>query len=137
MKTVNPHLMGCIFNPFAGLADDDDAVEKYRDLNPNDQNAVREVIRELSVPYVQNLRERVKIRVKLSCQYFLSTEQPDRLFRGLFEGSLPPFDAPDDARSIFIWAWNECFPGESYVLANPKDYTEVFDVDETWRVFIE
>lgn len=137
MKTVNPYLMGCIFNPFAGLADDDDAVEKYRDVNPNDQNAVRGVIRELSVPYVQTLRESVKIRVKLSCQYFLSTEQPDSLFRGLFEGSLPPFDAPDDARALFIWAWNECFPGESYVLANPEEYTEVFDVDETWRAFIE
>jgi len=137
MKTVNPHLMGCIFNPFSGLADDDDAVEKYWDLDPNDEAAVRIVIRELSVPYVQQLRENVKTRIKLSCQYFLSTEQPAELFRGLFEGRLPPFYAPNEPRSIFIWAWNECFPGESYILANPEDYTEVFDVDETWRAFIE
>lgn len=137
MKTVNPYLMGCIFDEVKGLADDDDAYEIYRDLDPNDEAAVRGVIRELVVPDVQKWPKHFRERVKLSCQYFLSTEHPDKLFRGLFEGSMPPFDAPDDARSIFIWAWNECFPGESYVLANPEDYTEVFDVDETWKVFIE
>jgi len=131
MKTVNPYFLHELLAPLAGLADDDHAVETYRELNPNDANQVRGVIRRDLVPHFHALDERAKKRARLALSYYLSKNSAD--FTRVFESSLPPFDPPDDARMFFVWLWEELFPSESFELSDLEAFREVPDIHEPNR----
>jgi hypothetical protein len=137
MNTVNPYFLHTLLEPITGLADDDDAVIQYRSLDPNDEGSVRQVIRELIVPHARSMPDKLCERVKLAYRYYLSKElsaENDVRFDRVFDSILPPFDAPDDPRQFFIWIWEECFPGESYGLADLENYTENPDINEPMRI---
>lgn len=129
--TVNPWYLHVLMDPLAGLADNDDAVLKYRSLDPNSEVAVRLVIRELICPYLTGINALCLSRVKLAMRYFSAT--PNFPWDRLYESDLPPFDPPDDPRDFFVWVWNECFPGESIAIDNLDDYEVVRDLDEVNR----
>lgn len=133
MRTVNPYFLHSLLAPLAGLADDDEAIIRYRDFNPNDEPSVRQVIRELLVPHARTLSGAVRDRVKLAFRYYLTKElSPERDVRldRVYYSILPPFDAPDDPRQFFLWVWEECFPGEKCHLNDLDNYTEVRDINE-------
>lgn len=132
MKKVNPFFLHTLLEPITGLADDDDAVSLYSQLDPNDVDAMRKIIRNLIVPHCQELSKTVFERVKLAFQYYLS--KPNSNFGRVFSSNLPPFYAPDDPRLFFIWIWEECFPGESYRIEDLDMYVEDPDINEPLRL---
>lgn len=112
MKSIiNPSAVTNIFNPILG--DRDEMYEKYGQIDSNNEQEVKNVIREEILPYLNELNERSQNSMKLSLRYALSLPSGVR-WRSMFEGSLPPFNAPDDAMLLFLWAWEEWCPGEDY-----------------------
>ena len=131
MNSVNPYFLHTLVEPFTGLADDDDAVRAYVDLDPNDEPMVRAIIRKTIVPHAASLSVDAVERVKLSYRYYLS--KPDSDFDRVFYSNLPPFNAPDDPRKLFLWIWEECFPGQDFLLPSLDQYFENRDIEEPMR----
>ncbi|MDR2981212.1 MAG: hypothetical protein LBV12_03080 [Puniceicoccales bacterium] len=135
MKTVNPYFLHVLLDPLTGLADDEDAVEKFATLNPDDQHEVRTVIREMLTPNFENLPSQTQKRCKQALAYYLS--KPDANFGRVYEACLPPFDPPKDPRDFFVWIWSELFPGEIYEEHASELYCEVPDIEEPGRIALE
>ena len=131
LTTVNPYFLHDLIGPLSGRADDDDAVDKFSTLDPNNERDVRDVIRQMIVSYAKELSTRRRQRIRLAYQYYLS--KPAVNFERVFESILPPFDPPTDPRLFFIWVWEECFPGDSYELTQLNDFVEKPDANETWQ----
>ncbi len=121
-----------MLGPLVGLADDDDAVERYRYVDPNEEAELRKIIRRELVPYYRRWDEKSQEAAKLALRYVLSFH-PDRL-GDVFDSVLPPFDAPDDAALFFEWLWDELFPSEDYRLDDPSAYRVREDVNATNRI---
>ena len=132
MKNVNPHFLHTLLAPLVGLADDDDAVAAYASLQPNCEQGVRHVIREVIVPHSLTLSSRAIEKIKLAYRFYLST--PGQKWDRVFDSVLLPFYAPDDVRSFFVWVWEECFPGESYNLPDLESYIVNPDINEPLTV---
>jgi hypothetical protein len=120
MKTVNPQFIADLLGPLGGGADDDEETEKYLPVDPNDEAAMRAIIREELVPEYPRLRPEFQRQAKLALAWALSFNRP-RLRRS-FNSMLLPFDHPDDPALFFEWLWDELFPGEDYHLSNPDEY---------------
>ena len=107
---VNPTNIVTIFEPLCSYYDGID--EAYGIIDSNDENAVKEIIRKIIIP--DNLCELPKsqAKTKFALQYALSLP-PDRVqWKYMFE--LSPFCPPNEARLLFVWVWEEWFPGEDY-----------------------
>ncbi|GEB30421.1 MULTISPECIES: hypothetical protein [Brevibacillus] len=131
MKVVNPHFLSVFLVPITGLADADEAIEHYKNIELLTEEQYKEVIRETLVEYFQNLEEDVKRKSKLALSYCLTKPTVD--FESVFESLLPPFDLPPNARDFFLWLWEELFIGESYELADAESYKVVADMYEPLR----
>ena len=131
MNTVNPYFLHTLLEPLSGLADDDDAVQAYANLDSNDETQMRAIIREMIVPLALSLSTGAKERVKLAYQFYLS--KPDAKWDRVFYSTLPPFDAPNDPRQFFVWIWDECFSGEDFHLADLSKFIENRDINEPMR----
>ncbi|MEO3943963.1 hypothetical protein [Gorillibacterium sp. CAU 1737] len=131
MVSVNPYFISDLLSPITGLADDDEAVEKYRDIDTSVDNHYREIIRLEIKTYYDCLSNENKEKVKGALNYYLSTSEID--FERVFESCLPPFDPPKDARNFFIWVWEELFEGENYKITNKAEYVINSDVNEPNR----
>lgn len=131
MKSVNPYFLRELLTPLTGLADDDLAVESFRDLAPNDTEGVCAVIRRFLVPHYERLSPTARDKAKLALGYYLSKPRTD--FSRVFNSCLLPFPPPDDARLFFLWLWQELFPSESYELSNSETFREVPDIHEPNR----
>ena len=132
MKTVNPYFLHRLLDPLSGLADDDESVEKYATLDPNDEESVRQVIRHLLVPHFRSLSADCVVRIRLAYQYYLTKESSN--FERVYESILPPFDPPNDPRMFFVWVWEECFPGEAFELEDVSDIVESPDINEPLEI---
>jgi hypothetical protein len=133
MRTVNPNFLETPLDPLIGGADIDELCAAYSALDPNDETAVRAMIRELLVPYVLSLNKAIHERIRLAYQYYLS--KPDSNFRDLFLPLMLPFGIPHDPRRFIQWVWEECFPGEDYRLSNLDDIVINDDIDEWQRLW--
>ena len=131
MNKVNPYFLHTLLEPLTGLADDDDAVLRYRGLDPNSDQQVRAIIRETIVPHAKSLSAKATDKVRLAYKYYLS--KVDSKFDRVFYSNLLPFDAPDDPRRFFLWVWEECFPIEDYLMESLDEYVENADVNEPLR----
>lgn len=132
MKTVNPYFLHTLLEPLTGLADDDDAMEEYSGFDSNNEQSVRQVIRELIVPHAKSLSSRCLERVRIAYRYYLSKPSPN--FERVFESVLPPFDPPNDPRDFFVLIWEECFPSEDFTLEDIEAYVENADINEPLSV---
>jgi len=131
MKVVNPHFLDEFLVPITGLADDNEAIEHYKDVELRTEAQYKAVIRETLVEHFHSLEEVVKKKAKLALSYYLTKPAVD--FVGVFESLLPPFDLPPNARDFFVWLWEELFIGESYELADVDSYKVVADMYEPLR----
>jgi len=128
MKTVNPYFLNDLMSPITGLADDDNAIKYYSNLNINTEEKFRSIIKDLFLPYYENLDNTKKQKSKLALSYYLSKADYD--FERVFESCLPPFDPPSNARNFFLWLWEELFNGEDYLIKDLKSYKVVLDIHE-------
>jgi hypothetical protein len=111
-----------LLGPLAGGADDDDDSERYASLDPNDEAAVRAVIRDRIKPEITLSLDGDGMAVcKESLAYFLAKDGFN--FGELYDGLLMPFDHPRDPRCLFLWLWEELF-GEAYRPPDTSDFSE-------------
>ena len=100
LQSVNPFYLAELLTPFFGRADVDEEVERYRTLDPNDEAAVRTIIRQSILPHVQRLTKDSVASIKLTLRYYLSGS--GHPWYEVFESVLPPFGPPSDARDFVI-----------------------------------
>ncbi|HBZ80066.1 MULTISPECIES: hypothetical protein [Brevibacillus] len=131
MNVVNPHFLDVFLRPLIGLADDDEAIAHYKEVELQTEEQYKAVIRETLVEQFNNLEEVEKRKSKLALSYYLT--KPGIDFESVFESLLPPFDLPPNARDFFLWLWEELFIGESYELADAESYKVVADMYEPLR----
>jgi hypothetical protein len=129
--TVNPYYLLEMLGNLSGLADHDESVEFYRSLDPNDEDAVRKIIRAHVVPHVKRFTDDTLAKIKLTMRYYLSCSEVP--WDDLFCSVLPPFEPPKNARDYFVWAWEECFPGEDYRCGDVSRCKVVSDLTEANR----
>lgn len=134
MKAINPYFLNVPLDPFCGMADVDEEVERFRDFNSNDEEAVRRLIQEQMKPYVAELHLETRDRISDAYRYYLSRKETN--FDRVFGSVLAPFDPPDNPRDMFLWIWQECFGGD-YAIDDSVDYRIVANFNEvgvaTWR----
>ena len=118
--------------PLTGGADDDEAVETFRTLDPNDEVQVRAVIRSLLTPYIRRFDRESFENAKAALHFSLNSPEID--LGSFFDSNLPPFSAPDHPRLFFVWLWDELFPGESHHLSTVGDFEIEPDINVTWKI---
>jgi hypothetical protein len=124
-QPVNLSFIDVLFDPVAGLADDDEAMRRYRSLDPDDEAAIRAVMRELLVPYVSTWTEPARAMARLGLAYGLSFRRD--VLADRFYSMLPPFGLPDPPDRFFEWLWDELFGPDSWRLSDPDRYRVVWD----------
>jgi len=134
MSQMNPNFwwLYTLMYPLGGLADDDAYIGTFDWLNPNDEAAMRGLIREHFVTSANTMHPRIRERVLLTYRYFLSKPYDD--WGDLFDSNLFPFEHPDDPRDFFLWLFQECFPTEAWLLPNWETYELKVDIDEPHRL---
>jgi hypothetical protein len=96
MKIVNALFLDYLTAPLNGGADDDEMVTFYFNVEVNDQEVMKNFIKEIIKPYVEKYSEAFLMRMKESLSYHLSNNKID--FERLFNSNLLPFDHPREAR---------------------------------------
>jgi hypothetical protein len=115
-KIVNRMFLGYILGGLGGLADVDEEIEKYNNLDVNDKQSVLKIIRDSCIPRILNHpSDLARERIKNTLQYYLSTDEID--FASVFNAHLLPFDHPTDAKDFFCWIWEALYQNESYELS--------------------
>jgi hypothetical protein len=128
MKTVNPYFLDVPLTPIIGGADIDELTAEYGSLDPNDETAVRQLIRDLVVPFWATLGPQIRDRVQLAYCYYLSRPETD--FAKVFRSIVAPFRTPSESRLFFLWVWEECCPGDDYRLSSFDDIVVKSDINE-------
>lgn len=117
-KIVNLFLLERLLAPMGHLPDEEELV--FYDLNPNDEHAVKEMIRKYVVPAYFSFGPKSKEISKNSLQYFLS--MPKSSYQYTFDRIGTPFDSPEEPRKFFIWVWQELFGEEDFSLIDKENY---------------
>lgn len=121
MTIVNQAAVEDILSPLSGMADIDEDMELYGDVDPEDQDTVRGIIRALIVPYFHANSPEGQAASKLGLAWYL-TFRPDRLER-VYESQLPPFR--DQPTRLWEMIWEELFFDEDYHLTEDASSFEV------------
>jgi hypothetical protein len=130
-QIINPHWLHVLLYPLAGLADVDEAVIEYRSFDPNEEEAVRRIIREQIVPYFARVDAESVSKIKQAYRYYLS--KGDSRWDRVYDSMLLPFDHPDLPRDFFLWIWQECFPNEDWQITDLSQFEIEADVEEPLR----
>jgi hypothetical protein len=131
MKTVNPYFFIELLEPLVGMADIDEEVETYRNINPDSEEEIKKIIIDVLKPHFDSLSEVKKEQCKITLSYYLTTSTID--FERIFASYLLPFDPPSTPQLFFMWLWEVLFEGEEYIMENPDQCVEKNDVYEPLR----
>lgn len=137
MKTINLCFVSVLQKPWAGLGDcdgDEPYLEPFRDLDTDNEQQMRAMIRQLVVPEISQLNDEARRRVKEALAYSLSVSNGAFNFERFMQSDLPPFRVPTQPRRYFEWCWQECFPGEAYQIADADSWKPVYNANETFEV---
>ena len=126
MPTVSRHDIDVFLGPLEGLAPEEEA-EVLQNVDPNNEQQVRAVIRRHCSPVMAGMRHDVRERYKNTLRYFLTTRQAD--FQAIIDGMQDmPLRNPDEPVNLFLWTWKELFPGEDYHIDDLTGWM----VDDEW-----
>lgn len=131
MNVVNICFLEDLLSPLTGLADDDEMVQYYSDINLSAETQYKQIIDEYIKGYFCKLNKEKKNKLKMALRYSLSKEGFD--FARIFESCLLPFEPPINVRSFFIWIWEELFREEDYMISNLEEYKVIEDIYEPNR----
>lgn len=128
MIIINQEFLNVIFKPIIGLGDDDEIVEFYIKNPLVTEEDYKKVIRNILFENFKKLSDENQKKVKIVLNYFLSTDKID--FSRVFYSNLPPFEAPDECKNLFIWIWQEFFGNEKYQILSDEKYKIISDIYE-------
>lgn len=94
-----------LLDPLSGGADDDEECAKYGDVDCNNEEQIKSVIRDRLIPSFNVLSYDKKIKLISEMRNHLSNKESD--FDRLFYAGLPPIDAPNNPRLFFVWLLDE------------------------------
>jgi hypothetical protein len=90
-----------LLDPMMGEADDPSQTAKYRELDTNNEEDVKALIRERLMPSFTELPQSKKLRLVDELEQCLA--DPDSDFERLFYSALLPFSGPANIRLFFAW----------------------------------
>jgi hypothetical protein len=106
-----------------GHADIDKEVERYSNVDSNNEAEMKLIIQERLKPGVEKYPKKFHDKMKIALSYSLTKNQLD--FGLLYDSQLLPFDHPSNPRLFFIWIWEVLYGKESYLLANPNEFSAI------------
>lgn len=127
MITVNPVYIDYVLNPLTGGADSEESIDLYGSYNPNSEQEVKKLAREVLLPEFKSQQPILQEVVKHTLAYYLTYPKQD--FERIFNSLLMPIDTPKNARLFFQWIWEVFFEGESKDYIKNEIVTEDFDVE--------
>lgn len=104
---VNPFFLDTLLTPLVGLADDDDSVSAYGEIDLDDKSQAARIAQEVLVPFFRSLGPEVRKNIDNTYRYYLT--KSDTKWHRVYDSALLPFRAPKDPRSFFLIAYQECF----------------------------
>lgn len=132
MKKVNRYFLARILEPWIGLADDDDAYERYVHVDSNNESQIKTLTQKELQPVFSSKPIAFQEAAKRSLAYYLSTDAVD--FDRILGSCLLPIELPPDPKEFYEWIWEVFFPGDSYQVTNLEDYVENPDIYEPTRL---
>ncbi len=113
--------------------------DRLLSLNPNDEQTMRQLIRDLCVPYYRSASENFRMHVKESLRWMLSggfeKENPGYWqsgFEKLFDDPETVLPMPDNPRNFYLWLWEELFCDEPWQIEDWSQYEYVPDFNRYW-----
>lgn len=120
--------------PLTGSADSDEMYETFKNVNSNDEEEVKSIIKDYFIPFFdQHYSDEGMIKIKNTLRFFLSTDTID--WTREYDSCLMAFDPPNNSKLFFIWLWEVMFPNESYQSGPYDDYCIVTDFDDYQTIF--
>lgn len=131
MREVNPYFLDDILSPLAGGADFDELMY-LQHLDANNEQEIKEILKEFLGPYFEGLSDIYKAKFKLSLAFYLKNPKVD--FESIIDSYLLPFNTPSQPINLFIWLWDLLFPNEDYFLISTEGIIEKKDQYEPMRL---
>jgi hypothetical protein len=125
MKIANYYYLGQLLSALNTCSRQEEA--EINSIDPDDEEAVRAIIRIFIRPDFEQLSDASKERTKDALQYF-STTRNAPFHRILAAQQDSPLGYPDEPIQLFIWIWKELFPNESYELKSTLGWIEENDL---------
>jgi hypothetical protein len=132
MKTANQQFLTEILNPLTGMADDDQMVASFRNLEVNNPSEIKKVLCQTILPEFNKRPEAYQSAAKSSLSYYLTSGNAD--FEGVFYSALLPFRAPDNIKQFFVWVWEILWEEEDYKVLDVTSFKETDDIHEPIRL---
>lgn len=129
---VNEHFIDSLLTNLIGGADIDEDIEKYNDVDPNDEDRIKQILIEVVKPFFQEKNEAYQEMARTTLAYYLTSDKMD--FERKFASMLIAFMPPTNPKTFFIWMWEVLFPDRSYNLLNWKEYAESDDLNEPYTI---
>ena len=100
---------------------DEEQQKIYESGKAYTEAVLRDVFRRIVKPEFDGWRTDDRARCKDSFRYFLTTKDAPfaRICATLQES---PFPTPPDPYQLFVWLWEELFPGEDFHIDNPEEW---------------
>jgi hypothetical protein len=134
---VNVHFVYTLFGNIQGLAIYDNPRDELANYSPGhvDNDHFRAMLRKYVVPYVLAMEDFWLERAKLALRYVLTFERDKAAFR--YSGFDTTLVGPEPADLMYVWLWEDAFPGESWELPKDETYEVYLDADETNSVLLK
>jgi hypothetical protein len=110
MTLSNFHDLEILLDPWIGGADDDEMNSRLAELDPNNENSMKELIRSDLQPLFKSLRP-IQQRAIFQALQNVSVLSPSALERH-WESLLPPFSLPFDSALLFVWIYEVIGPNK-------------------------
>lgn len=129
MNKINLQFLHSILGPLTGTGDDDEAIEKYRGFDSDDEYLVKDVIKKTIKEKFDGMSDGYKKAVKDALAYSLLSPKFD--FEDVFDSNLIAFHSPTEPKDFFLWIWEVLFPERAIVLSEDFDsYKTVWDLND-------
>ncbi|WLE58849.1 hypothetical protein GIY62_17335 [Burkholderia plantarii] len=118
MKIVNSFLVAAVFEPFLFLSDAE--ASEVAAIDPENEEKVRDCIRQLIVLYYSKFDEKSKSEIRNSLAYMLVSEFDG--WEDLLQMNQSPLSLPSVPRKFFEWLWGEIYQCDISLPGVKSDY---------------
>lgn len=126
---INLEFLDSVIGPLVGSADVDEMIEKYTDLDSDNEFLVKEIITKYLVEDFESRSASYKASVRNALAYALLKSDFD--FEDIFDSNLIAFRCPSNPRNFYKWIWEVIFPSEIVTLSGQmSDYQIVRDLND-------
>jgi hypothetical protein len=127
MKITNYYYLDQLLAPLNTCSREEES--KINHIDPNDEQAVRAIIKLIIQPDYEQFSDDSKERIRDALQYFLTTRSAP--FAAIISAQQEsPLRRPDEPINLFIWIWKELFPNKSFELQSTEGWSVENDIEK-------